>query len=94
MNPNVDMSVILEALQRRSQGGGDMESMQQTPTTGALPTGGANTPTPAQPTPADLPMPNQNIAPALKATQAIGSNVDDETKNISKLLIAKLLKLF
>lgn len=93
MESNIDMSVIMEALNRRAAGATGSAGM--TPTTGETPTGGANTPVPQQQAPANIPMPQKQIAPALKSSsQAQSPQFDDDTRMAAKVLMQKLLKTF
>lgn len=106
MQPNIDMSVIREALQRRSMGG--LGGGNPMPATGQL-TSGALSPigspqtqqpaTPQQPTPGMSQVPTQvqqTSTPqngALKAgQQAQGPQFDPETRDLAKSLVQRLLK--
>lgn len=109
--PNVDMSLIREALMRRMAGGGmgsgsPMPMAQQmTPPSGQLPGGGANVPAP-QPQPMPAPQVGQipaqgRMSPEASATpmqkmagvaQTAQGMPDDETRNMAKALVGKLIK--
>lgn len=102
MNPSapqgVDMALIREAMQRRSQSGvGTPATQQMTTPQQPLPTGGTNTPTQQAPM---APQPTQNVAPqgspvspegAVIGKLKQGASFDDETKSVAKQLVAKLI---
>lgn len=106
MQPSIDMSLIREALARRSSGG--LGGGNPMPAAGQLssgmpsPLGGPATQQPAssqQPTPGMSQLPSQvsqTPAPqngALKAgQQAQGPQFDPETRDLAKSLVQRLLK--
>lgn len=99
--PQVDMSLIREAMARRLGGGAAGPAMdQQTIPMGSTPGGMPNTPTTPPGAPAaniegssQLP-PRQMVNSALKAGQQANSpQFDDETRLTAKALVAKLLKV-
>lgn len=94
MQPNnIDMSAIREAIMRRRQGGAMPIAAQMSTPTAPSATGGFPTPTSGnapslQPT-------QQNQTPRQQQPQAgamAGANVDDETRQMSKALIKKLMQ--
>lgn len=85
---NIDMSVIREAMQRRAAGGGMPAAAQMTAPSGPMPTGGMPTPTPGT----RMPMPQgQNLTPRQGQPQ-VPMAVDDETRQMSKALVKKLIQ--
>lgn len=99
MNPpqNIDMSLITEALQRRS----GQATQQFVPPTGQLPTGGANVPQPQQ-APGQPQNVQQNVTPGQQAAPVSpegavvgklkqGAQFDDETRATAKALVSKLI---
>src|SRR4051812_34940610 len=102
----INMDLIREAMARRAQGGGGTPmAAQVTQPSGALPTGGPNTPMPAQPQmPQADPRSVSAGAPqggasnpgnqALKAGMAANSpQFDDPTRVLGKAFIGHLLKV-
>jgi len=93
---NVDFSLVREAMARRAQGGGGTPALNQMGTpvnptqSGATPV--PNTPPATQRPPTATPQFGSPFA-GPKQGQAQGVNFDDETRAISKTLIAKLLKV-
>lgn len=96
MQPNIDMSAITEALQRRS----GASPNQFVPPTGQLPTGGSNVPQPQQAPP--MQPSQQNVTPGQQGAPVSpegavigklkqGASFDDETKNVAKQLVSKLI---
>lgn len=95
------MSLIMEALQRRAQGG--TASPQMTATSGQLPTGGVNTPAPVQ-APVQAPQtamagkpktadPQKIVNNTVKSLMTINNpNFDDETRQLSKALMIKAIR--
>lgn len=106
MGPGIDMSVIREALQRRSAGGlgggSPIPAAGQLTSGGLTPVGSPQTPQPGnpqQPTPSLSQAPTQvqqTAAPqngALRAgQQAQGPQFDSETRDLAKSLVQRLLK--
>lgn len=93
----LDMSAIVESLQRRS----GQSANQFAPPTGQLPTGGANVPQPQQ-APAQPANVQQNVTPGQQGAPVSpegavigklkqGAQFDDETKNVAKALVSKLI---
>lgn len=77
----------------QTPGGGPNTPIAGVPPT--IPPAGATTPPAGGVAPAPTARTDQNVNGALRGGQAIKSNplVDDETKTVAKVLIAKLLKL-
>ena len=97
---NIDMSLIQEAMERRRSGDIRVPPTGQTTLPGApTPGGGPNVPMQGVPTPptgqTQSPAARGAINGGLQAGQALkqNPNVDDETKQIAKILVTKLLKL-
>ncbi len=102
----ISMQPILEALARRQMGGAAPMSQQVSMPTHQLPTGGASTPLQGQPQPqaSAAAMPNQvqqgagaqgqqTQTGALQAgQQAQGPLYDQQTRDLSKALVKKLLE--
>lgn len=98
---NIDMSAIREAIMRRAQGGGGTPAIQQMSAPQAsLPTGGANVPQPNQAP--QMPQVQQNVTSGQQGSPVSpegavvgklkqGASFDDETKQIAKALITKLM---
>ncbi len=103
--PGIDMSLIREAMARRASGDVRPPTGQVTLPGGVTPGGGPNTPvsgvpattpsTPMTPPAATPARTDQNVLSGLQAGQAVkgNPNVDDETKNVAKVLIKKLMDL-
>jgi len=103
--PDVDMSLIREAMARRARGdiGGGTTTPaagQMTAPTGETPVGGPNTPTvppPGEPVPGGAPAQPPAAQPVNQGLQAGGEaqspQFDEETRVLGKALIAKLLKV-
>lgn len=95
MPPQIDMSAIQEALQRRLGGGAGMPiGAQMSSPEGTTPTGGMNTPIPTPPNPEAS---QANIVPraqgmAKEAQVAQGPAFDPETREASKVLLKKLIQ--
>ncbi len=97
----IDMNLIREAIARRSQGGAPAPPVQQmSQPQGQLPTGGAPTPQPNQAPPVQPSQ--QNVTPgnqgapvspegAVVGKLKQGASFDDETRQIAKSLISKLI---
>ena len=96
------MEAIKEAIARRGSGGSAPVLSTQGAPAGSTPTGGPSTPTvqpPASPAPAPASpgtMPNQQPRPQQQPTQGKPqmkqvANFDDETRNLAKQLITKLM---
>ena len=86
---NIDMSVIREAMARRQSGGQMPAAAQMTSPSGQMPSGGMPTPT------AGTSMPQaqgQNLTPRQGAPAQMPARVDDETRQMSKALVKKLLQ--
>lgn len=107
MQPNVDMSLIREALQRRSSGGlgggTSLPAVSQLTAGGASPLGAPQTqqpPTPQQRTPSlgQLPVQVEQSSGASQnqavqaGQQAQGPSFDPETRELAKSLVQRLLK--
>jgi len=95
---DIDMTLINEALARRAGenspvgGVGVPVANQMSSPGGIIPSGRPNTPNTETPTPPPgQGAPLASINSAMKKTQAISSQVDDETKMLSKALVKKLL---
>lgn len=98
----IDMSLIQEAMARRSSGslsgGGSIPASSQVSAPGGVtPTGGPNTPTTPPPQAPQAPQPNaqvgKQVGGAIKTAQTVnGPAFDDETRRISKVLISSLIK--
>lgn len=101
----ISMQPILEALQRRQMGGAAPMQQQTSLPTHQLPTGGASTPVQGQPQPNaslnSLPsqvqqggaQAQQTQTGALQAGQnAQGPQFDQETRDLAKSLVQRLLK--
>lgn len=100
MPPQVDMSPILEAIQRRAQGGSPASGGQVVPAlsqfttpAGVTPTGGPNTPLTQPPT--ALTSPSQ--PPSRAAGRVVGTGtpviLDEDGKKEAKALVSRLLKV-
>lgn len=86
---NIDMSAIREAMARRAGGGSMPAAAQMSAPAGPMPTGGMPTPTPGT----RAPMPQgQNLTPRQGQPQAPMAGVDNETRQMSKALVKKLLQ--
>lgn len=90
---NIDMGAIREALLRRRQGGSMPVGGQVTAPTGPSAQGGYPTQQPGvrqvQPTGRDIPPGQQSLGGGRGSAPV---NVDDETRNISKALVRKLIQ--
>lgn len=90
---NIDMTLIREAMSRRQQGGAMPMGGQMTASSGPSATGGMPTPTPVV-------QQGQNQGTSIGPRQGgmgglgkiAGSNFDNETKQISKALVKKLIQ--
>jgi len=98
---NIDMGLIREAMQRRQQGGSMPVGGQMTASAGPSATGGMPTPTPVVGQPqnqgVNMPPPQQPQRPQQGAgggalSKVAGGNFDEETKQISKALVKKLIQ--
>lgn len=100
MNPpqGIDMTDIMAAIQRR---GGAAPGAQMTPSSGQLPTGGANVPQTGQ-APQVPQNVQQNVTPGNQGAPVSpegnvvgklkqGAQFDDETKIVAKQLLSKLI---
>lgn len=93
---NVDMSAIREAMLRRRQGGSMPVGGQMTAPTGPSAQGGYSTPVPGVGAPQAS---GRNLTPGQSPSGSLGrsggsapANVDEETRNISKALVRKLIQ--
>lgn len=87
---NLDMSLIREAIMRRRQGGampaaGQMSTPRAPSATGGFPTPVSGNAPAIQPT-------QQNQTPPQRPAQGGMTPVDDETRQMSKALIKKLMQ--
>lgn len=95
--PQIDTAAIREAINRRSAGGASPAMSQVSSPGASLPTGGPNVPVPSTPpvqmppTPPQAPVGPQGAVSGAKPKLSQVANFDDETKNLVKQLISKLM---
>lgn len=94
MPPNVDMSLIREAMARRAQGGGMPAASQVSQPQSEMPSGAPASPiqTPPQPVQAGAVAQGSPQGSQPKQSQA-KPNYDDSTKVFTKALIQKLMQV-